>query len=217
VTTFDMIVIGVVVLSGLFAFWRGFVREALSIAAWILAALATFYAYPYVIPLADRFLPKGVVADIAAYAGVFVIALVLLHIAAKSLASRVKHSQLSTIDRTFGLLFGLVRGAILVCVCYLVLELFMPKDVDRPHWLAESRTAPYLAAGAERLGHYFSRSGRAPPPGRAASAVEREAERAISAFTNPNRGQPIRAGEPPVYSPGEQRDLNRLIEQQNSQ
>jgi membrane protein required for colicin V production len=217
VSGFDLFVLGVIVISGLFAFWRGFVREALSIAAWILAALAAFYAYPYAVPIAERFLPKGMIANVSAGAAVFVIALIVLHIIAKALASRVKHSQLSAIDRTFGLIFGLARGAIIVCIGYLVLGLFLPAGEDRPQWLTESRTVPYLAAGAGQLEHYFSRSNRPNLPGRSANSVEREAERAISAFTNPNRSIPLQADSPTVYTPNEQRDLNRLIEQQNSQ
>lgn len=215
-TAFDFTVIGVIVLSGVFAFSRGFVREALSIAAWILAAVAAYYAFPYVLPFFERFLPKGMIAGFATASAVFVIALIVLHMIAKAVAARVKHGPLSTVDRTLGLLFGLARGFILVCVGYIALAWFMPAGENRPRWFAESRTLPYLAAGAETLEHYFSRSTRAVAPGRSASAVEKEAERAISAFTNPASSSAASANNPPVYTPSEQRDLNRLIQQQNA-
>lgn len=214
-TAFDFAILGVIILSGVFAYWRGFVREALSIAAWILAATAAYYAYPYALPFAERFLPKGVVANIATGSIVFILALMVLHVIANALASRVKHSHLSPVDRTFGLIFGIARGLILVCIAYMALAWMWPEGETRPRWFAESRTLPFLATGAEKLESYFSRS-RAKLPGRAAASVEKEAQRAIGAFTTPLPSPASTANDPPAYTPGEQRDLNRLIQQQNA-
>ena len=216
-TVFDIIVIGIIALSGVFAYSRGLVREALSIAAWVLAAFAAFYAFPYVLPLFDRFLPKGTVANVVAGTASFIVALVVLHVIARSIASRVKHSPLSTVDRTLGLLFGLARGLVLACVVYMALASFMRGGEPQPRWYAESRTLPYLSVGAEKLEQLFSRATHAKGPGQGTMAVEKEAEKAISAFTNPAANPPAHGDSPPVYSPGEQRDLNRLIQQQNAQ
>jgi membrane protein required for colicin V production len=216
VTAFDFVIIAIILLSSVFAFSRGLVREALSIAAWVLAAVIAFYAFPYVLPFVGRYVPKGAVADIVAGAGVFLVALVLLHMIARMLAGRVKSSHLSAVDRTLGLLFGLARGLVLACILYIALAWFLPAGEHRPQWFAESRTLPYLAAGADRLEQYFPRSARPAEPGRSTTEVEQEAEKAIGAFINPAPSQGARANDPPVYSPGEQRDLNRLIQQQNS-
>jgi membrane protein required for colicin V production len=210
-TTFDIAVIAVVLFSGVFAYWRGFVREALSIAAWVLAAVAAYYAFPYALPIGERFLPKGAAANIATGAVVFLLALMVLHIIAKAIAGRVKHSVLSPLDRTFGFIFGLARGLVLVCAAYMALAWFMPPGESRPRWFAESRTLPFLEVGANQLEGYFSRA-RGKTQGRI--TVEREAEQAISAFTNPGTKP---AAEAPAYTPEEKRDLNRLIEQQSAQ
>ena len=50
----DIIVIVVIALSALFAFARGFVKEALSIGAWAGAAAVTLYGLPYAEPFARR-------------------------------------------------------------------------------------------------------------------------------------------------------------------
>jgi len=214
-TGFDIAIIAIVVLSAAFAFSRGLVREALSIAAWVLAAIGAFYAFPYVVPYADRFLPKGAVANAVAASGVFIVALAVLHVIARALASRVKNSPLSTVDRTLGLLFGLARGLVLACVVYMAVGFFIHANEPQPHWLAGSRTIPYLAAGAGRLEQLFSRASHSTGPGTA--TVEKEAEKAISAFTNPASSQAPHPADQPLYTPGEQRDLNRLIQQQNSE
>jgi len=58
----DIIVIAVIILSGLFAFARGFVKEALSVCAWVGAGFAALYARPFAMPIAERFLPAGAIA-----------------------------------------------------------------------------------------------------------------------------------------------------------
>ena len=150
-TIFDFAVIGVIILSGYFAYSRGFVREALSIAAWINASFFALYTFPYVVPLFEKVLPKGLVANVSAAAVVFILALLVLHMISSRLARRVKDSSLSPIDRTFGLLFGLARGMIFVCLGYIGLAWTLPAGKDRPHWFAEARSMPFLEAGAGKL------------------------------------------------------------------
>ena len=50
----DIFLIVVMLISGLLAMVRGFMREVLSIAAWIIAAGATLYAYGKLLPFALR-------------------------------------------------------------------------------------------------------------------------------------------------------------------
>jgi membrane protein required for colicin V production len=54
------------------------------------------------------------------------------------------------VDRSLGLLFGLVRGAVLVCLAYLVMAWAIPQE-DRPVWVAEARTLPLVQQGAGLL------------------------------------------------------------------
>ena len=221
-TIFDYAVIGVILLSGFFAYARGFVREALSIAAWINASFIALYAFPYVAPLFEKALPKGVIANAAAAGVVFILALMILHMVSSRLARRVKDSALSPVDRTFGLLFGLARGMILVCIGYILLGWLLPSGKDQPRWFAEARSAPFLDAGAGKLRAFVplpptkgtptwsAASGSSP-----ANAAEKEAQSVINAFRNP-APSPVPPEKPPVYTPEAQRELNRLIQQQNA-
>lgn len=214
-TPFDFAVIGVIVLSGYFAYSRGFVREALSIAAWINASFVAVYTFPYVLPLFEKVLPKGIVANVSAGAVVFILALMVLHMISNALAKRVKDSALSPVDRTFGLLFGLARGMILVCLGYIALAWVLPAGKDQPRWFAQARSVPYLEAGAGKLRSFIPLPHGATVRTRPGTrSTEREAERAIAAFSRPAPDPAAKA--PPVYTPSEQRDLNRLIEQQNA-
>jgi membrane protein required for colicin V production len=216
----DIIVVAVVLLSGLFAFARGFVKEALSVAAWVGAAFAALYGLPYVAPLAERFLPKGPVADAAAGFAVLLVALIVLSFITSAVASRVKKSTLSALDRTLGLVFGLVRGVVLVCLAYIALSWALPAGGQQPpSWIAQAKTLPLLANGAERLrqlvpASYLERAGVRVNEARRAAEQMNEAAGAMGALSTPRQNTPSPREHGPAYTPDARHDLDRLIQQQ---
>jgi membrane protein required for colicin V production len=206
----DIGVVGIIVLSGLFAFARGFVRELLSIGSWFGATFAALYGLPFARPIAERFLPKGPIADGVAAVVIFVLALFILSLIAAKIARRIRGTSLSAVDRSSGLIFGLARGVLLVCVAYLALSWIVPVK-EQPPWLRQAKTHELLASGADLLQRFVP----APLRQRATTAVSstnQEVERAIGAYRTP--APRAAAGETPVYTPDEQRDMNRLLQQQ---
>ncbi len=149
-TSADLIIIAILALSALLAFMRGFVREVLSIGAWVGAALATIYGFPIAQPFARKYIEVALFADIAAGVAIFVVALIVLTVLSHALSRNVRSSALGAVDRSLGLLFGLVRGAVLVCLAYLVMAWAIPQE-DRPVWVAEARTLPLVQQGAGLL------------------------------------------------------------------
>jgi membrane protein required for colicin V production len=213
----DIVVIAIVLLSGLFAFARGFVKEALSVAAWIGAGFAALYGLPYATPLAARFVPNGEVAEAAAALVVFLVALIILSLLTSAIASRVKDSSLSAIDRTLGLVFGLVRGLVVVCLVYIAFSWALPAKQQQPTWIAEARTLPLLQTGAERLralvpSVYRAKAQATADDTRRAAEQMQEAAGAMGALSKPHPPGTPEHG--PGYSVEDQRDLNRLIQQQ---
>ena len=211
--SFDLAVLGVIALSSIFAFARGFVREALSIVAWVGAALTTLYGFTHVYGFVVRFVTTPLLADLVAGAGLFVISLIVLTILTGYLARFVQSSALSPIDRTLGLIFGVARGVFLVSLAYLVLDISLPQN-DRPGWIKQAKSEPFLAQGAELL------RGALPEPlqmkGAAAGddAQRALAEKAMRALSSPAAPPSAKPGEEqaPSYKPGDRRDMNRLIE-----
>jgi membrane protein required for colicin V production len=216
----DIIVIGVILLSGLFAFARGFVKEALSVAAWVGAAFAALYGLRYVAPVAERFLPKGPVADAAAGLALFLVALIVLSLLTSAVAGRVKESSLSAVDRTLGLVFGLVRGLVLVCLLYIALSWALPAGKQQqPGWIADAKTLPLLANGADRLralvpAAYRVKAAATAEDTRRAAEQMNEAASAMRALSTPRPPATSIRDRTGAYSPDDQRDLNRLIQQQ---
>lgn len=146
----DLVVLLVLGLSALLAFSRGLVREVLSIGAWVGAALATVYGFPHAQPIARAQIEIALLADIVAGVAIFVVALILLTLLSHALSRNVRDSALGALDRSLGLIFGLLRGAVLVVLAYLLMAWAVPLE-DRPSWIQEARTLPLIERGADML------------------------------------------------------------------
>ena len=143
--TVDIIVIAVVALSALIAFLRGFVREVLTIGSWLGASLVTLYGFPLLQPKFEQWISSKLAADIVCGISLFIGSLIVFSIISHMLARFVRGSALTAVDRSLGLLFGLVRGAILVSLAYMLIFALDPTI------LRGARTTPMMARGAEML------------------------------------------------------------------
>jgi len=156
-TLVDGGVLAIVVLSAVLAYARGLVREMLSIAGWIAAALAAFAFAPAVEPLA-REIP--VLRDIiggscelgilAAFAAVFAVALVIVSIFTPLLSGAVQNSAIGPIDQGLGLLFGVARGVLLVVIALIVYRQVMG-EAGGVEAIDASRSRAILADLQERI------------------------------------------------------------------
>ncbi len=144
----DLIVLAVLVVSAAMAFLRGFVEEVLGVGAWIGAALAGLALQPTVRPLLGGIDPPWL-ADALAVAGVFLGVLVVLKIVIAIVARRVQDSALGSTDRALGLLFGLVRGAFLLVVAYILAGMVLPGVDKWPAVVRDARSLPLVASGAD--------------------------------------------------------------------
>ena len=212
----DGLVVGIILLSGLFAFFRGFVREALAIGTWIGAAFAALYGFKYARPIARQFITVERIADVTAAAVLFITALIVLSIISGPISRRVQASALSALDRSLGFLFGLARGAVIVCLALLVVNWAIPKD-QRPDWITSARTLPAIETGAQWLLNLLPREATSQTRA-AADEARRKAEqamdtkRSLDRLISPQPQPNPAAQEPrPGYNAEQRRDLDGLI------
>jgi membrane protein required for colicin V production len=144
----DTVMLGIVALSVLAGFLRGFARELLGLAAWIVAALLASRFYASALPLARNWIEDGLIADLVCFVAVFVMVLFGLSLLANLLSRLVRLSLLGGIDRLLGAIFGLVRGAALLVLAYIVMAFVLPAE-DWPVPVRDARSLPYLHAGAQ--------------------------------------------------------------------
>jgi len=161
----DFVVIGILLISAAVAFLRGFVREVLTIGSLLGAGAATFLFGPNLTPMVRGWIidpeatepqtlfgliPYEMLAPVIAFAIVFGLAIVLFTIATHLIARSVHAVGLGPVDRSLGVAFGLVRGAILIGLMGLVLN-FVLSDTQRETYFGESKTYPAVSYTAELM------------------------------------------------------------------
>jgi membrane protein required for colicin V production len=150
ITLLDIILIVVMLISGLLAMVRGFMREILSLIAWVLAAGATLYSYAKVLPLAKQYFNNDIVATVAVIGGVFLITLLIVSVLTVRLSDMVLDSRVGALDRTLGFLFGLARGLVIVVVAFIFFTWLVPER-SQPEWVKSAKSRVVLTGTGQWL------------------------------------------------------------------
>jgi membrane protein required for colicin V production len=148
---FDYLVIGIIALSGLIAFFRGFIQEILSLVLWITAFAAAMLLNAYLDPYFIDYIDNPEIRRILTIVTVFVGIIFLGGLIIKLLRGLVHWSGMGGLDRLLGVLFGFIRGMLLVVVIYLVL----PNDVKQSTFVINSQSSPYLKKYAPMAEKFF--------------------------------------------------------------
>ena len=210
----DVIVVVILLVSGGLAFARGFVRESLGIGAWIGAAFATLYAFPHAKGYLRDWIDLTLLADAITGVAIFVVTLVILIVLTHLLTARIRGGKLGAVDRSLGFIFGLFRGAIVVCLAYMFIVWAVPDD-DRPPWIEEARFMPWIHQGANVIRRIvpddLAREGEETGDAiKHKGEVAIEAEQALRELTEPSPSPA--PDEDTGYAPDERRELDSIIE-----
>ena len=149
IQTVDAVILGILLVGALIGLFAGFIRLVFWIAAWIGAALAAFWLLPMTEPLAMAYVQPDAIATVVAVAVPFLVVLVVIWTAGHMIAQRVRGTAIGPLDRSVGLLLGLILGAGIVSVLYLFARGLSPDD--EPTWMAQSRLVPMARVGADML------------------------------------------------------------------
>ena len=150
ITILDIILLVVMLISGLLAMIRGFMREILSIAAWAAAAVATLYLYARLLPFAKQYFNNDIVAAAAVVGGVFLGTLLIVSILTVRVSDMILDSRIGALDRTLGFLFGLGRGLIIVVVAFLFFDWLVPQK-SQPTWVSGAKSKVVLSGTGDWL------------------------------------------------------------------
>ncbi|MEW5726538.1 MAG: CvpA family protein [Pseudomonadota bacterium] len=216
--TFVDVVVAVVLLgSAGFAFMRGFVHEVLAILAWVGAVFAAMYGLAPAQPLFRQYIGAGWAADAAAALSLFLVTLLVLSLVTKALSNKVQNSALGSVDSSLGFVFGLVRGAALLCLAYMMAAWLLAPEP--PQWLAAAKTRPWLERGSALLkGMAPAQFGVAEGSAKAVSAEAQElmeAERTFRKYVAPQPAETRPAGattDSKGYDPDSRGQMDRLFQ-----
>ncbi len=128
----DYAIIIIITLSALISVLRGFVKEALSLVAWILAFWVAFTFHQNLATVLTEYIDTPSLRLISAFALLFVVTLIIAAIVNNLVATLVKKTGLTGTDRMLGVIFGIARGTVIVAILVLMAGLTqLPAD---PWW-----------------------------------------------------------------------------------
>lgn len=217
ITFGDVAILAILVIAGLMGLAWGLVKAILFVATWVGAALIAFYTYEEATPYFQELIQAPAYDVYIAPAGIFVVSLIVLFWVFSRIWLRVRKSEFSSLDRSLGLLGGLVVGLVLVCAAYLAANWELGED-ELPTYIADARLRPYVQTGADVIRSFL------PPEAqeKTKSAVRDTQSRIKDAQRTGRAMQQLmeRAGgkdqsqpdQQKGYAPPSRRDMDRLIE-----
>jgi membrane protein required for colicin V production len=137
------------VLSGA---WFGFSNEFFGLLGLIAAFVITSFAGHMMDGPMATMLPDNAMGHMFGRAIVFLACILVINIAATAAASALRTVISSPVDHSMGVIFGFMRGALIILLPFLLVNLYIDPKVY-PDWLVESHSYPYLEAGARQLRH----------------------------------------------------------------
>lgn len=153
----DIIVGVVIVASALISFMRGFIREVLTIAGVVGGIVAAVFIGPGFAPTVREWfgagegedpeklfdiIPMEIVADATTYGTIFIAVVIVISVLSHFTAGAAKAIGLGPVDRTLGVIFGVVRALALLGLVYLPFHLLM--DDDRKKELFDGSNTHYV-------------------------------------------------------------------------
>ncbi len=147
----DWFILIVLIASGIIAFARGFTKEFLSLFLWIAAFIAAISLEYLATPKINQFIGNEEISKIISYIVVFIIFIFIGGIVIKFISKLIKWSGASGFDRFLGVLFGLIRGLIVLFVIFLLL----PSGLKTTDLINNSKITPIIQKYAPEIEEYF--------------------------------------------------------------
>lgn len=229
----DIVISIILIVSMAIAFFRGFIKEVLTVFGLIGAAFMAFLLAPYVEPTLYNMLhdpnaegsqavfgvlPISLVAKVGAYGGILILFIIALSVLSHFLSEAAEKVGLGALDRTLGLIFGFVRGVVLIGLLYLPFHIFM-SDEMKQQYVKPAATYYYLDWTAETLTKLLpdtSDTEEEADEGET-SRLENNLERLMKEVSPPEESgkEPKSEDNEAAYEGGQREIMNRLIEELN--
>ncbi len=147
----DWFILVVLIASGLISFSRGFTKEFLSLFLWIAAFIAAISLEFLATPKINEYIGNPEISKILSYIVVFVIFIFVGGMLIKFISKLIKWSGASGFDRFLGVIFGLIRGLVVLFVIFLLL----PSSLKTTDLISNSKITPIIEKYAPEIEAYF--------------------------------------------------------------
>ena len=147
----DWFILIVLIASGIISFARGFTKEFLSLFLWFAAFIAAISLEYLATPKINEFIGNEEISKIISYIVVFLIFIFIGGMIIKFISKLIKWSGASGFDRFLGVVFGLIRGSIVLFVIFLLL----PSGIKTTDLINNSKITPIIQKYAPEIEAYF--------------------------------------------------------------
>jgi membrane protein required for colicin V production len=144
----DVVIVGIIFLSALVGMARGLVREAMSLVVWLSAIGVGYLLHKGLAAALTPYITQPTVRLAVAFLGIVVLVLIVGAILSVLLNALIEKTGLTWIDRLLGVVFGAVRGFILVTMAVFLAALTPVVDES---WWKESGAIPVCQQTADWL------------------------------------------------------------------
>ena len=126
ISAFDLIVLLITIYSMAQCAAKGFMMSLLSFSKWLLALIITIVLVPKLNPWIQDYIESKFVTDIGLGIFIYIVSLFIIINIGKAISKAVTYTGLGSVDKSFGLIFGIFKGYI-ICVCiFSLLNWFYP-------------------------------------------------------------------------------------------
>jgi membrane protein required for colicin V production len=116
ISAFDLIVFLIIVYSMAQCAAKGFMMSLFSFSKWLLALIITIILVPKLNPWIQNYIESKFVTDIGLGIFIYILSLFVIINIGKAIGKAVTYTGLGSVDKVFGLIFGIFKGYV-ICVC----------------------------------------------------------------------------------------------------
>lgn len=151
----DILILIIILTSCIVATFRGFIKETFSIISWIFSLFVAFNLFEKFKLELVNYISQKIVIDVIAFSFPFLTTLFISHLISKWLSPKFNFSEILFLDKFFGFLFGVLRGALIVVLFYLGFLYLIGKEKKLPDLILEAYTYEYLKNTTDILSDFF--------------------------------------------------------------
>mgnify|MGYP001189453198 CR=1 FL=1 len=126
ISAFDLIIFLIIFYSMAQCAAKGFMLSLLSFAKWLLALIITIILVPKFNPIVQEYIDSKFIADIGLGIFIYLISLFIIINIGKAISSAVTYTGLGSVDKIFGLIFGIFKGYVIGVCIFSLLNWFYP-------------------------------------------------------------------------------------------
>ena len=150
ISAFDLIVFLITIYSMARCAAKGFMLSLMSFSKWLLALVITIILVPKFNPWVQDYIESKFISDVGLGIFIYIISLFVIINIGKAIGKAVTYTGLGSVDKIFGLMFGIFKGYI-ICVCIFSTVSIIYNHDRWPLDLKKSFTFPYVEKGSNYL------------------------------------------------------------------